>query len=215
MDRPLRYLPFHAERAQVQTDAEAHAATYALVAPLIDFTARAGHAFAAEWVGVRSGAVTIIAGTSTPVLSELSAAGDQATLHLPVFGEGRYRLEDRLLISRAGETAVYLPGAPHRSETTRCAGLSIGLDPRRLAAAAARLAGEPEAAERYLSAFQQPLQFEQSDKLVCHLLDHLRRVIALIDLAPGRSFDLAPCLALDRMIEQALALLLYPALLQR
>lgn len=212
MDQSLRYLPFHAERAQVETDSDRHAISYAQVAPLVDFLPRSGQPYRAEWVMARSGAVTVLGGTSTPVLIELSEHHAKATLHVPSSGEGRYRVEGRQLLSTAGQTALYLPGLPHRCETGPCAGLSVGLDPQRLAATAARLAGDPDGADRYLPRFQQPLLFDQADPLVAHLLEYLQRVVALIDLEPSRNVDLPANLPIDALIEQAVAVLAVPTL---
>lgn len=212
MNQRLRYLPFHAERAEVETDADRHAIAWSQVAPVTDFVARPGYAYRCESVAARSGWVSLIAGMTSPILTELATPVARATLHIPVYGEGRFHVDGRWLTSRAGATALYLPGLPHRCETTSCAGLSIGLDPLRLAAAAARLAGDPDGADRFLERFLQPLLLDQSDPLIAHLIGYLRRVVGLIDLAPSRSFELPSTLPLDQMVEKGMAVLAHPSL---
>lgn len=207
MDPSLRYLPFHAERAQVETDPDLHAANYALVAPLLGFAARPGAPFRAEYVAARSGDVTLLAGTTTALVSEMNGSHDRSTLHVPFAGEAHFQLERQRLSGFGGQTAVLLPGMPRLTETPCWAGLSIGLDPRRLAAAAARLAGREEDAERFLPMFQQPLQLERRDRLVHHLLGYIDRVVGLIDLEPSRSQELPATLPVGQLIEQAVAVL--------
>ncbi|MEB3361512.1 MAG: hypothetical protein VKI42_05240 [Synechococcaceae cyanobacterium] len=212
MNQGLSYLPFHAERAQVETDPDRHAANYALVAPLLDFVARSGTPYRAEWVAARSGAVTLLAGTTTALLSEMSGSHPTATLHIPFAGEAVFKAERRQLIGAPGATAVYLPGMPRRTETPFWAGLSLGLDPHRLAACAAAMAGQPDSPEWFLPRFMEPLQLDQSDRVVAFLVGHLGRIVDLIDLEPSRSFELAASLPLGPMIEQAVAALVIPSL---
>lgn len=212
MDPVVPYLPFHAERAQVETDPDRHATNYALVAPLLDFLARPGTPYRAEWVAARSGAVTLLAGTTTALLSEMSGSHPRATLHIPHSGVAVFQAERSQLIGAAGATAVYLPGLPRRTETPFWAGLSLGLDPHRLALCAAAMAGQPESPERFLPRFLEPLQLDQSDRLVAFLVGHLGRIVDLIDLEPSRSFELAACLPLESMIEKAVAALVIPSL---
>jgi hypothetical protein len=212
MDQVSSYLPFHAERAQVEIDPDQHAANYALVVPLLDFLARPGTPYRAEWVAARSGAVTFLAGTTTALLSEMSGSHPRATLHIPYAGEAVFKAERRQLIGAPGATAVYLPGMPRRTETPFWAGLSLGLDPQALATCAAAMAGQPESPERFLPRFLEPLQLDQSDRLVAFLVGHLGRIVALIDLEPSRSFELPASLLLDQMIEKTVAALVIPSL---
>jgi hypothetical protein len=144
MEPSLRYLPFHRQRAQVETDADRHAINYSLVAPLRDFQPRPQSRFRAEWVAASSGSVTLLAGTASPLLCDM--------------------------------------------------------------------AGQPESHERFQPRFQEPLQLDQNDRLVRFLVGHVRRIVALIDQEPSRSFALPPSLPLGRMLEKAAAALVVPRL---
>lgn len=208
----IRYLPFHKERAQVETDADRHGINYSLVAPLLDFQPRHQSSFRSEWVAASSGSVTLLAGSASPLLCEMGEQPDQAMLHLPAYGEGRYSVAGKTLVSRASSSLVYLPGIPHRAETDHCAGITMNLDPHRLALCAAAMAGQPESPERFLPRFQEALQLDQSDRLVGFLVGHLQRIVDLIDLEPSRSFELAASLPLGPMIEKAVAALVIPSL---
>lgn len=212
MEPILRYLPFHKQRAQVETDADRHAINYSLVAPLRAFEPRPQSRFRAEWVAASAGSVTLLAGTASPLLCEVGEQSDQVMLHLPVCGEGRYRVGRQTLVSRAGDSLVYLPGMPHRAESGHCAGLTLNLDPHRLALCAAAMAGQPESHERFLPRFQEPLQLDQSERVVAFLVGHLGRIVDLIDLEPSRSFELPASLPLEPMIEKAVAALVIPSL---
>lgn len=208
------YLPFHAERARIETDPDRHAANIALVAPLLNFTSPSGAPYRAEWVAARAGSVTLMAGSTTALHSELRESHPLATLHIPHSGTAQFQVEQRQLIGAAGASSVYLPGMTRRCSTPSWAGLSLGLDPHRLATCAAAMAGQPEATERYLPRFQEPLQLDHSRRLVALLMAHLGRIVALIDLDPSRRFELPTSLGVEQMIEKAVAALLIPGLVE-
>lgn len=133
-----------------------------------------------------------------------------AVVTLPLAGEKRFQLAGRTWVCRAGEGCLYLPGEAYSVDTSAASGVILTVRPERLAAAAAALAGRPEAV---FSSIQRPVLLREDDPRQGHLLGLLRRALGLIDrVRPEPGGQLPATLGLEDLIERLLALLLHPSL---
>jgi len=209
-------LAYRSAQARTETDLDRFAAKLSQAIPLIELISPAGGPrFHSRMAQVQSGDLLLSTEVHTPLYGSFGEAPGRASIFFPLLGENVLRIEGETLRARQGESVVFMPGRAYTAETTVCGGVVFSVDPQRLANLAAELAGDPSSSDRFLPAFGNPQQWQQTDPLQRQLLDQMRRALSLIDTVPGNERKLPDYIRLDDLLFRIVTLLIHPELLGR
>jgi hypothetical protein len=211
-----RYLPFHADKAIVNTDIDEQARDFARLAPLSEFSCRPGRRYRSEWVAGVANDVTVLAGSSTAHKQTQDALTDleRVSLFIPIKGSHIFQSGGQQICLEGSDSMLFYPPFDRSYETTDMSAVFIQANASAIARHAIELSSDADALVPSLVRLQEPKHLLLSDNLNRQIFSTLRQIMVLINGFNAQGPLLPSNSGIDTLIERCLTALLFPELVE-
>lgn len=209
-----RYLPFHADRAIVNTDVDQQAREFAKIAPISDFLCLPGQAYRSEWVAASANEVTIIAGSASAHMQKQDALSslERVSLFIPIRGTHTFQSGGQQVSMGGSDSMLFYPPFDRTYETSEMSAIHIQANASALAKRVLEISPKSTSLAPSLLRLQQPKQLFLNDKLNRHIFATIRKILTVINSVQTETMALPAGSGIDAVIEKCFVALLYPEL---